>query len=80
MEDTYARLQDRGDHDDPPLPTELLRGTRDSLLDPDNPVTHPKPPQLLKPDDDSEVVAEFKELDEQLLDNAREEHPEWDWD
>lgn len=77
MEENYARLQDRGDHDDPPLPPALLRGTPESILSPD-PIAAPE----LAPGkaNEEEIIKEFTELSDQIESQQREDHPEWDWD
>jgi len=72
LEGHYERLQDRGDHDDPPLPPELLRGTAESILAPEV-----VSPVVILPDSGpgpSELVADVRE---RLVEVAKAEHPEF---
>lgn len=72
----YERLQDRGDHDDPALPAELVRGAPDSLLAP----VAVEPARLVESAIEAgreQVERLVERVDERLVEEARERAPEF---
>jgi hypothetical protein len=77
LESGYERTQHRRDEDLPPLPAALQRGTPGSVLSPV--AVHPTE---IKPSENPATPVEqidqvLQGLDRQLVEQAREEHPEW---
>jgi hypothetical protein len=85
MENNYARLQDRGDSDDPDLGPDFQRGTPNSILSP-SPIGVPEIVNSENPEENSEdradreITEQFEELDQQIIEDAKESAPNWDWD